>query len=368
MKEKIQLEKINCSNCGADLIYSPGTQMTNCNFCGSEFEIDNVTKIELILPDKIIPFKITKENYEKYVLEWLIEGDYTPNDILTSSVLGKVSGTYLPMYLYTGRCHGNWSASSGYDKIIKTSRWNGKRYESDYHTETDWRPSSGQFSDNFSILCFAGSNKGIDQRVIDYSEEVILSKDKLKEYNSKYTLGFNLLEFTQEEEGVWSVKGEGLARDRAGNEILNKIPGDRYDHLTADYFYDREEVIKFYTPYWITNYEYNGVSFFVCMDGIEKLRILGERPVDEGMKKEAEKYNWMLVFPISVGIFWISLIWLKEGWDDNLLFSPIFGVFWFVRLGFFLLVSILVLLKIDRQSSSIIDESKKIRKEILNNL
>ena len=61
MIAKLQLKKISCSSCGAGLMYDPDTQMTNCNFCGSKYEIEKATDEELILPDGIIPFKITKE-------------------------------------------------------------------------------------------------------------------------------------------------------------------------------------------------------------------------------------------------------------------------------------------------------------------
>ena len=40
MEKQLHLKKIGCSSCGAELIFDPGTQMTNCNFCGSKFEIE----------------------------------------------------------------------------------------------------------------------------------------------------------------------------------------------------------------------------------------------------------------------------------------------------------------------------------------
>ena len=58
MSTQILLKKINCSNCGAELIFDPGTQMSNCNFCGSKFEIEKATDDQIIVPDGILPFKI----------------------------------------------------------------------------------------------------------------------------------------------------------------------------------------------------------------------------------------------------------------------------------------------------------------------
>ena len=56
MSTQMSMKKIGCSNCGAELIFDPGTQMTNCNFCGSKFEIEKAVDDEIIVPDGILPF------------------------------------------------------------------------------------------------------------------------------------------------------------------------------------------------------------------------------------------------------------------------------------------------------------------------
>ena len=116
MNKSLNLNKIACSNCGAELLFDPGTKMSNCNFCGSQFEIENTEEDKVIVPDGILPFSVVKNEYNKKVLEWLSEGDYTPDDILEGSHFSSVNGLYLPMFFFTGKYSGNWSASSGYNR------------------------------------------------------------------------------------------------------------------------------------------------------------------------------------------------------------------------------------------------------------
>ena len=101
MSKTVELKKIGCSNCGAELLFDPGTQMSNCNFCGGQFEIENIDEEKVMLPDGILPFIVTKDQYIENVLEWLSEGDYieghvymykTGGDPFTLSGSGVYSG------------------------------------------------------------------------------------------------------------------------------------------------------------------------------------------------------------------------------------------------------------------------------------
>lgn len=388
METKLQLKKISCSNCGAELMYDPGTQMTNCNFCGSKFEIEKATDEELILPDGIIPFKVQKEEYHQAVLSWLSEGDYTPDDILTSSVFDEINGVYLPMYFYKGRYHGNWSASSGYNRMEEYVEWSEsqKKNVRKTRTVTDWRPSSGQVAGTFSILGFAGSGEGIKQEIAVYAHGTSFNRGELKKYDSKYTLGFNLLEFTTGEEDVWDTLGKTQADGISTSDIKNRIPGDKYKDLTSDVLYDREEAIKVYIPYWVVYYKYAEKEFHVCMDGTTATRISGERPVDEKTKSEAEKYEWMYTLSGAIAVAWF--IWglvrmfshndYSAGkWNfygetsnfyDNLFVSPFLGGFWWARFGIVILLIVIAAIVSETHKNSVINASKERRQKVLKNI
>jgi hypothetical protein len=356
MEKKLQLKKISCSNCGAELMYDPGTQMTNCNFCGSKFEIEKATDEELILPDGIIPFKVTKDEYHQAVLAWLSEGDYTPDDILTSSVFDQINGVYLPMYFYKGRYHGNWSASSGYDKRVQYTEWSDsqKKMVKKTKTVTDWRPSSGQVAGTFSILGFAGSGEGIKPEIAAYAHDTSFNREDLKKYDSKYTLGFNLLEFTSGEEDVWDTFGKTQADSIANADIKNRIPGDRYKDLTADVLYDREEAIRVYVPYWVVYYKYAEKEFHVCMDGTTASRISGERPEDKSRKYKVAQF--FLPSHITLGV-WL-VIWLIFAFNESEgIAGPVFGI------G--LVVVIVLYIISNLRKNALIKQSKLRRQEIL---
>jgi len=325
MEETLQLKKISCSNCGAELIFDPSTQMTNCNFCGSKFEIEQATNEEVLSPDCIVPFKTTKEEYHQAVLRWLSEGDYTPDDILTSSAFEEINGIFLPMYFFKGNYHGHWNASSGYTKTETVWRYSSseKKNVQESKTVTDWRPSNGQVVGKFAILGFAGVGESIKPEIIAFVHETHFEKESLKSYDSKYTLGFNLLKFNLDEENVWGSVGVAQADSLSTSEIQKRIPGDKFKDLSSDVSYDREETIKAYIPCWIVNYKYADKEFYVCMDGIKSSRICGERPIDKGRKSRVKKF---FLPSHIVLVVWLA-VWLFYAFNESEGIAwPVFGI------------------------------------------
>jgi hypothetical protein len=360
MENQLNLKKIGCSSCGAELIFDPGTQMTNCNFCGSKFEIDKVQDEEIVTPDGILPFQVTKENYEHAVLTWLSEGDYTPDDILNSTIFDSVNGVYLPMWFFKGTYNGNWSASSGYDRRETYLAKEGSKLVERTRTVTDWRPSNGNCSGIFDCLAFAGVGKGIKNDIAIYSHGTTFNRGELKPYDSKYTLGFNLIEYTVDEIDTWETLGKTQADSYVESITKGRIPGDRYKDFYLDVLYTKEKPLRTYVPFWITNYKYNDSEFHVYMDGTTTTRIQGVRPVDEDRKKEVNKKYIPGHIGCGITIFaFLVIAYGLQDMSDDKKYGPLWGL---------IIITIVLYIRGEMQKNKIIKESKEKRQNILNNL
>lgn len=364
MDKQLTLKKIGCSNCGAELIYDPGTQMTNCNFCGSKFEIEKTVDDEIIAPDGILPFKITKEQYEHAVLGWLSEGDYTPDDILNSTVFESVNGVYLPMWFYKGRYHGNWSASSGYNRREQYLEWSEsqKKMVTRSRTVTDWRPSNGQCSGEFAILAFAGAGKGIKQDIAKYTQETNFKRGELKNYDSKYTMGFNLVDFTVDEHSAWETLGKVQADAIVVADAQRRIPGDTYRDFCCDVLYDQESPLRIYVPFWITYYKYEEKEFHVYMDGTTTSRISGIRPESQERKNEVNKKFYK--GHISLGLTILAFI---KANSINGSYGSEYDK-WMSIFGWLVAITIVLYVVGWSQKNKLLNESKAKRQAILNNI
>jgi hypothetical protein len=288
-----EFKKIFCENCGGELIFSPGTQLSTCNFCGSEFNIQNSSETQVKTVEKILPFSTTTAEFEIAALTWLSEGDLTPDDILDSSLFNNQVGVYLPMWLFDGRYDGSWSASSGYNRTEEYvgKSLDGKKLETKTRIVTDWRPSNGNCKGDFQFLATASSESSIPSSVKAFSHDVNVTRNNLKDFKLEYSQGFSLLEIQLESDECWDLHGELQANHYVESITKKRIPGDKYKDFYVDAVYDLTNKVSCYVPFWLRNYKYSNKDFHLYMDGSNTLRINGERPIDKERSAEVDKID-----------------------------------------------------------------------------
>lgn len=366
------LKEITCSNCGAELLFDPETQLASCNFCNSRFEIKNSEEKSVIIPGGIVPFSVSKKDYESRVLEYLSEGDYTPIDILESSVFSSVNGIYLPVWYYSGKYRGNWSASSGYNYIEEYQVREDNKWVTKQRVVTDWRPSSGNCDGDLLVTGYAAGER--KSELVVFTWDTVLKKNKIKPFDSKYTVGFNLLEFKLDEHESWNEYGATAADHYVRTNVYPRIPGDLYKDVHVEAVYDKEKPIRVYYPVWITYYKYNGKEYYVWMDGSNSSRIFGTQPEDASIKSKSEfflkifKYWWIVVV---VWVLWGFITFFSsesEGhglgdhwWDEDVDFW--WFKFFFVLGGWGLLYILGII-----QKKVVISSAKNRRNEVLNRI
>jgi hypothetical protein len=350
-------KKISCKNCGGELIFSPGTQLSTCNFCGSEFDIENSSDTKIKSVDKILPFSTTDDEFEIAALIWLSEGELTPDDILEGSLFNNQVGVYLPMWLFDGRYDGSWSASSGYDRIEEYigKSFDGKKLETKTRTVTDWRPSNGSCKGDFQFLATASSESSIPANVKAFSHNVEVTHNNLKDFKTEYTQGFSMIELELDPDNCWNLFGKIQAEYFVERLTKKRIPGDKYKDFYVDAVYDLNKKTSCYVPFWLRNYKYKDDGFHLYMDGTNTLRFDGERPVDyerRNVLKEIDKSR-----NIGCGIFvGIAIVILQLSDPD--IYGPLFWVIAVIA-GIFYYNQ-------EQKKKTIIKESLVIRKEKLN--
>jgi hypothetical protein len=327
------------------------------------------------LPDLILPFKISKEEFYEIAINYLSHGDYTPVDILTNGTLEKIEGYYLPVYFYNGTYFGNWAASSGYERYVKVSKWSEtqNKYVTKTKVVTDWMPSSGNINGSFSILGYAGLDNEFYKYVAKFSEEAVWKSGELLNYNKKYIESYNLVKFGHDIDFIWGARANSQADEISKSEIINRVPGDTYEGLDYDVTYNWDRVSKISLPAWILFYNYDGAKYYFICDGTDKFRNKGERPVDKSIVTEIEKnekqllnYSYFLLIWFIWGIISYLTADSPELWIENH-YSRGDGGFWYLRNvaifgGYFLLKN-----HIKKKKKSAVTSLKDERIKILEN-
>ena len=364
-----ELKKISCKSCGASLMFDPATQMSSCNFCGTKFEIELAEEANLtISPDGLIPFSVTHDQFKSLLFVWLSEGDYTPDNILTSSVFDEINGLYLPQYFYEGRYSGNWSASSGYKRQESYVVIVNNKAVTKYRTVTDWRPSNGQVANNYTILGFAGQSEILPATIAPFMHDCSFSGGQLKPFNTEYTAGFNIVPFELDSDIIWNSLGSSQADAIAGADMVERIPGDIYKDLTYDMNYEHKKITNILSPAYIVHYEFAGENFYVYMDGDKSTRIEGERPVDKerqdkvhALKKPIRRFWWG--FGITAVL--MMIIYYNMSYSEQSSFEEGFMPIYFIGM---IIWGIIAYVKSNNAVKAVLEASKKRRQDILQSM
>ncbi len=283
MADKLALKEVKCSNCGADVQYLPGLEVTVCGYCGSRFAVDTrPIDVSVEAPDLIAPFAVNRDRFLASIRAWLSDGDYTPDDVLTAEI--ETKGTYLPFYAWSGEYKADWFASSGYDRQEEYLGMQDGKLVKKRRTVTDWRPSNGVINGKYLVYTLASD--AIPQELAQFCEETPPSS--AISFDPKQITGYTLEPFERDKtEFMTRVEQEVDAIAKMKASPL--VPGDRSKDLICTTKLESQNCNRVYLPFWITTFVYSGKPFRCIVDGLNEKRIIGQRPQDPDRIKKAKK-------------------------------------------------------------------------------
>ncbi len=89
----------NCPSCGAGIITDSASDVSvRCHYCNSPVVLAGRLSGEF-RPDKIIPFKKTREFAEEAFKEWSGKRFFVPKDFKSERTLAEMKGVYVPFWL-----------------------------------------------------------------------------------------------------------------------------------------------------------------------------------------------------------------------------------------------------------------------------
>lgn len=299
---KLSLKEMKCSNCGADVQFLPGLDLSVCGYCGSKFAVSTqAVDVTVDPPDLIAPFRVDEGGFLRAIRGWLSEGTFTPDDVLTSEI--ETKGTYLPFYAWSGEYKADWFASSGYDRQEEYLEMQGDKLVKKRRTVTDWRPSNGVINGKYLIYTLASDS--VDPSLARFCEEVPPSS--AVSFDPSQIEGYALEPF-EKDRSEFLTRVEDLVDSTAETKARPRVPGDRCKDLNCTTTLISQNCARVYLPFWVTTFLYGGEPFRCVVDGSDASRIAGTRPVDPDRMQKAKRL--MLPGKLSLLAAGVSLILL----------------------------------------------------------
>lgn len=256
-----------CKNCGAVLVTDNHTAATVCSFCGSPMILGERISGDFA-PAQIIPFRISKEEAQKAFKKWCQKLRFTPRDFSKGERIRKVTGMYVPFWLYDLRGQG--------EAHLACTRT--RTYDDDEYvvTETSHFDVYRQIDVTLRGIPADASIKMADDLMdrlepFDYSE--------MKTFEIPYLSGFlsEKYNFTDKEllprvsKRCNSYLDDYVQTTVKGYQTKNIVERDYHvDALTSSYTL---------LPVWMVYYDYDNAEYAFAMNG-QTGKIAGNPPVD----------------------------------------------------------------------------------------
>ena len=287
-----------CGSCGATVVTDENTAATFCAFCGSPSVMGRRLAKEF-RPDYIIPFKISKDEAVKRFKEWVGKSGLAPRSIVSSKIISKITGLYVPFWLINADCYSTVSGVGYfYDNAQERSLFS-------FNRKMLFKVKNVPFDGSFKISNF-----------LMHSIEPFDYKD-LCEFDDTYLPGYyaqrydkNALDLTE----VIDIRISKFAA-QAGETLVNanqSSSGIRYKKADAD---STESYIKNLSqsyallPVWFLNFEYDGESYQIAING-QTGKVSGDIPVSKWKNIKhnlAKNFLHLLIWfvPFILGTIWL---------------------------------------------------------------
>lgn len=260
----------SCPSCGAEIVTDATTAATFCYYCHNPVVLQGRVSGEY-LPNKIIPFEVTKDQAVRGFLDYVGKKKFVPKAFFQKKQIESMTGVYFPYWLYDVDLEGNMQADARNIRVWRTGDVE--------HTETKFyavRREGDVELRNLPENALQKANAKLASGVMPYDFK------KMKDFNMGYLSGFLAERRDIEQENVRG-KMQSEMRESATKLMRETINGyDSVSVRSADFRTKNEKWSYVLLPVWTITYKAkNGKIYYYSMNG-QNGKVCGELPVDHG--------------------------------------------------------------------------------------
>jgi len=263
-------KEVRCESCGGTVMFVGTLTSTECPYCGSPIQRENVhTATHRIPVDGVIPFLIVRERATESLREWVHSRWFAPNAFLRQGAEGKFNGVYIPYWTFDSLTFNAYEGQRGDAYYVTVGSGKDQRTE----RRVRWSYASGRFQrffDDVVAVAFRGLNNGLVQslepwpfsRMIPFTQQVLA--------------GFFARTYDVElQEGFHNAKARMAALIE--QEVRQRIGGDEQQITSVKSRYDAITFKHLLLPVWMMAYRFRDKSFQVYINAATG-EVQGERP------------------------------------------------------------------------------------------
>lgn len=284
------LDVYTCKNCGAEIMADNNTTATFCVYCKSTAIIKD-RLVEAYEPDKIIPFKTTKEDAIEGFKKVGIRKFLMPKEFTDKKNIEEMKGVYIPFWLFDFECRGEISGIA-----TRISHWSDSKY---HYTKTDSYKVERGGNITFENIPVDGS-KHFDNAIMNSIEP--FEYNGLKDFSYSYLSGFYAEKYDQKDDEVMTD-----AERRAKRSVRDVLESELNSYSTKSISSSNINInnvnVKYVLlPVWMLNIKYKDEIRPFAMNG-QTGKMIGNIPID---RKKVILYSLLMFLGLTfllIGIF-----------------------------------------------------------------
>lgn len=262
--------EIKCAGCGGTTQFTGTLTSTECPYCGSPIQRENVHDSPSRVPaDGVLPFLVTREQAADALRKWVGSRWFAPSEFRRRGVNGVFSGIYLPYWTYDAMTATRWSGQRGIATYVTVGEGKNQRREK----RVDWHPVAGSFQRFFDDVMVCACTGVPDKLLLGLEPWPV---DRVIPFTPHALSGYLARTYDVEID-----KGLADAKQRMASAIAEQVKsaigGDEQRVTSVDTMHFAITFKHLLLPVWLLTYRFGNKPYQLAVNAATG-EVQGERP------------------------------------------------------------------------------------------
>lgn len=254
---------ILCKRCGAHTTLEPHVSASSCAFCGTTAVVEAPPNKNVVRPEGLLPFKVSREHALQSFRSWLHSLWLRPNDLKSSTRVETLKGAYIPFWTFDAQTHSSWTAEAGYYYYVTVQVRENGQLVNKQERRIRWEHAAGNlelFFDDVPVPASRGADTALCQAIEPFPTA------ELTPYDPSFLSGF-----LAEENAIDLPEALESAKERMRGDVRDacsrEVPGDTQRNLVVHTNFSALAYKNALLPLWIAAYDYKGKPYRFLVNG-----------------------------------------------------------------------------------------------------
>ncbi len=275
-------QEVRCDSCGSDVIFVGTLTSTECPYCASPIQRENIHRGGFRVPvDAVLPLKIDQPEAEAKIAAWVKSRWFAPTKFKRRGTRGEINGVYLPFWTFDSLTFTIYDGERGENYTTTVGTGDSKRTV----TKTRWYSASGRFQRFFDDVLINATRKFSETHIDDLSPWPLHT---CIPFTPEVLAGHFARTYDIELEDAFPV-AKKLIDTAIYHDCEQRIGGDKQRVHSVKSRYDAVTFKHLLLPIYLLAYRYHDKSYRVFVNAATGT-VQGERP-----------YSWVKITLAALG-------------------------------------------------------------------